>query len=175
VQYVTRPTGVDGVAAVAAGEADISIGAVFGLIPRLDAGTPLVILGGIHVGCFEVFGSDRIRSMLDFKGKKVAVTRLGSARHLLTASLAAHVGLDPRKDIDWLENPAAEAMRLFANGKIDGFIAFPPEPQELRAVPGGAGGTEGRRGVPRTAVLSTRPFVSPMLSPRQLAKFTRRH
>jgi NitT/TauT family transport system substrate-binding protein len=71
--------------------------------------------------------------MLDFKGKKVAVTRLGSARHLLTASLAAHVGLDPRKDIDWVENPAAEAMRLFADGKIDGFIAFPPEPQELRA------------------------------------------
>jgi glycosyltransferase involved in cell wall biosynthesis len=36
--------------------------------------------------------------------------------------------------------------------------------EELAAVPGGAGGTEGRRGVPRTAVLSTRPFVSPMLS-----------
>jgi len=133
VQYVARPTGVEGVAAVVAGEADIGIAAVFGLIPRLDAGDPLLILGGIHIGCFELFGSKRIRSMLDFKGKKVAVTRLGSARHLLTASLAAHVGLDPRKDIDWVENPAAEAMRLFTEGKIDGFIGFPPEPQELRA------------------------------------------
>jgi NitT/TauT family transport system substrate-binding protein len=133
VRYVTRPTGVDAVAAVVAGEADISIGAVFGLIPRLDAGNPLLILGGIHVGCFELFGSDRIRSMVDFKGKKIGVTRLGSARHLLTASLAAHVGLDPRKDVDWVENPAAEAMRLFTEGKIDGFIGFPPEPQELRA------------------------------------------
>jgi NitT/TauT family transport system substrate-binding protein len=129
VRYVARPTGVDGVAAVVAGEADIGIAAVFGLIPLLDAGRPLLILGGIHVGCFELFGSERIRSMLDFKGKKVAVTRLGSARHLLTASMGAHVGLDPRKDIDWIENPAAEAMRLFTEGKIDGFIAFPPEPQ----------------------------------------------
>jgi hypothetical protein len=93
----------------------------------------LLILGGTHVGCFELFGSERIRSMRDFKGKKVAVTTLGSARHLLTASMAAHVGLDPRKDIDWIENPAAEAMRLFTEGKIDGFIGFPPEPQELRA------------------------------------------
>jgi NitT/TauT family transport system substrate-binding protein len=80
-----------------------------------------------------VFGSDRIRSMLDFKGRKVAVTKLGSGRHILVASMAAHVGLDPRKDIEWIENPAAEAIRLFAEGKIDGFVAFPPEPQELRA------------------------------------------
>jgi len=47
--------------------------------------------------------------------------------------MAAYVGLDPRTDIDWVENPAADAMRLFTEGKIDGFIGFPPEPQELRA------------------------------------------
>jgi NitT/TauT family transport system substrate-binding protein len=133
VQYVTRPAAVDGVTAVAAGEADFGIAAVHGLIPRVEAGEPLLMLGGIHIGCFELFGSDRVRSMRDFKGKKVAVTRLGSARHILTATMAAHVGLDPRKDIDWIENPAAEAIRLFAERKIDGFIGFPPEPQELRA------------------------------------------
>jgi NitT/TauT family transport system substrate-binding protein len=133
VQYVKRPSGPEGVAAVAAGEADLSIGPVYTLIPRLEAGDPLLILGGIHVGCFEVFGSARIRSMLDFKGRKVAVTKLGSGRHILVASMAAQVGLDPRKDIEWIENPVAEAIRLFAEGKIDGFVAFPPEPQELRA------------------------------------------
>ncbi len=133
VQYVTRPTGVDATAAVAAGEADFSISAVHALIPRIEAGDPLLILGGIHIGCFELFGSDRIRSMLDFRGKKVGVTKLGSARHILTSNMAAHVGLDPRKDIDWVENPAAEAIRLFTEGRIDGFIGFPPEPQELRA------------------------------------------
>lgn len=40
VRYVARPTGGEGVAAVVAGEADIGIAAVFGLIPRLDAGDP---------------------------------------------------------------------------------------------------------------------------------------
>ena len=133
VQYVKRPAGPDGMAAVAAGEADLSISPVYGLIPRVEAGDPYLILGGIHIGCFEVFGSDRIRSMLDFKGRKIAVTKLGSGRHILVASMAAHVGLDPRKDIEWVETPVADAIRLFAESRVDGFVAFPPEPQELRA------------------------------------------
>ncbi len=47
--------------------------------------------------------------------------------------MAAHVGLDPAKDIDWVISPTAAPMELFAEGKIDAFLGFPPEPQELRA------------------------------------------
>ena len=47
--------------------------------------------------------------------------------------MAAYVGLDPNKDIKYVTQPFAESMRLLAEGKIDGFMAFPPEPQELRA------------------------------------------
>ena len=47
--------------------------------------------------------------------------------------MLTHVGLDPRKDIRWVTHPPAEAMRLLAEGKIDAFLGFPPEPQELRA------------------------------------------
>ena len=133
LEYVKVSSGPDGFAAVAAGAADITIAAVYALIPRIEAGDPILILGGIHTGCFELFGSDRVRSVLDFKGKKIAVTKLGSGRHLLMASIVANVGLDHRKDIDWVEGSAAESMRRFVEGKIDGFLAFPPEPQELRA------------------------------------------
>ena len=133
LQYVRLSSGPDGLAAVAAGDADFSIAAVYGLIPRVEAGDPIVILGGIHAGCFELFGSDRVRSVVGFKGKKIAATKLGSGRHLLMASMAANVGLDHRKDIEWVESSAAESMRLFVEGKVDGFLAFPPEPQELRA------------------------------------------
>jgi NitT/TauT family transport system substrate-binding protein len=133
LQYVKLSSGPDSMAAVAAGEADLSIAAVYGLIPRVEAGDPIVMLGGIHAGCFELFGSDRVRSVLAFKGKKIAVTKLGSGRHFLMASIAANVGLDHQKDIEWVESSAAESMRLFVEGKIDGVLAFPPEPQELRA------------------------------------------
>jgi NitT/TauT family transport system substrate-binding protein len=47
--------------------------------------------------------------------------------------LAAHVGLDPAKDIHWVTDPSAKPIELFAQGKIEAFLAFPPEPQHLRS------------------------------------------
>jgi NitT/TauT family transport system substrate-binding protein len=47
--------------------------------------------------------------------------------------MAAHVGLDPSKDINWVTSPTIAPKELFADGKIDAFLGFPPEPQELRA------------------------------------------
>ena len=58
---------------------------------------------------------------------------LGSGHHVFIASMAAYVGLDPRKDINWVMYPSAEAKRLLAEGKIDAYLGFPPHPQELRA------------------------------------------
>jgi NitT/TauT family transport system substrate-binding protein len=47
--------------------------------------------------------------------------------------MLAYVGLDPAKDVIWVIHPPAEAAQLLAEGKIDGYMGFPPEPQELRA------------------------------------------
>ncbi len=47
--------------------------------------------------------------------------------------MLAYVGLDPRKDIVWITQPAEESMTAFGEGKIDAFMGFPPQPQELRA------------------------------------------
>jgi NitT/TauT family transport system substrate-binding protein len=47
--------------------------------------------------------------------------------------MAANVGLDPVKDINWVTSPSVAPKELFAQGKIDAFLGFPPEPQELRA------------------------------------------
>jgi len=130
---VKKATGIDGVNAVARGEADFSITPVPSLVTRVDAGEPLMLLAGIHIGCFELFGSERIRSLRDLKGKRVAVSALGSGRHIFLASMLAHVGLDPRQDVEWVTRPIAESMQMFARGEIDAFMGFPPEPQELRA------------------------------------------
>jgi len=119
--------------AVVSGEVDFVLNFVGPLLVRLDAGDPLVILAGGHVGCFELFGTERVRAIRDLKGKTASVPELGSPQHVFLASIAAHVGLDPRKDIDWVIHPRAKAMQLLAEGKIDAFLGFPPEPQELRA------------------------------------------
>jgi len=102
-------------------------------LPLLDAGKPVVVLAGIHVGCYELFGHERVRAIRDLKGKRVAIGAIGSAEHILVASIVAYVGIDP-KQIDWVvteNNPAA--MRLFEEHKADAFLGFAPQPQELRA------------------------------------------
>jgi hypothetical protein len=52
--------------------------------------------------------------------------------HELVTLMAALVGLDPAKDIHWITDPAVKPIELFEQGKIDAFLAFPPEPQDLR-------------------------------------------
>lgn len=133
VQYVRTQAGTAAAKVAASGEADITMAFVGPLIIQVDAGDPIVLLAGIHVGCFELFGGDRVRSIRDLKGKTVAVQALESSQHVFLSSMAAYVGLDPRKDIHWVTHPSADSIRLFTEGKIDAFLGFPPEPQELRA------------------------------------------
>jgi NitT/TauT family transport system substrate-binding protein len=133
VQYVKATGGGGTTRALASGEAHISTAFSGPLLIRADAGDPIVLLAGVHVGCFELFGTDRVRAIRDLKGKTVAVSELGSGHHVFIASMAAYVGLDPRKDINWVMHPPAEAKRLLAAGKIDAYLGFPPDPQELRA------------------------------------------
>jgi len=130
VQYVELS--VNTYAGFAAGTIDISMAFIAPYIIQIDAGLPLVLLGGVHAGCFELFGTERVRAIRDLKGKTVAVPELGSAHHVFVAAMASHVGIDPKRDINFVIYPAAESMRLLAEGKVDAFMGFPPDPQELR-------------------------------------------
>jgi NitT/TauT family transport system substrate-binding protein len=102
------------------------------MVISIDAGEPITIVGGEHVGCFEVFAREGIRSIADLRGKNVGVQSIGSSQHVFLSVMAAHVGLDPAKDIHWVTSTSPKPMELFADGKIDAFLGLPPEPQELR-------------------------------------------
>jgi NitT/TauT family transport system substrate-binding protein len=102
-------------------------------VSAIDGGGPITILGGVHVGCFELFGKEGIRSISDLKGKSVGVTALGSSDHLFVSIMAAHIGLDPVNDIHWITSQSPAPAELFAEGKIDACLGLPPVPQDLRA------------------------------------------
>jgi NitT/TauT family transport system substrate-binding protein len=110
----------------------VDFGALFGpqFVAATDAGEPITLLAGLHVGCFELLAREGVRSIADLKGKSVG---LKSAPPALLSLMAAQVGLEPERDIRWVTDPALKPMELFAEGKIDAFLGFPPEPQELRA------------------------------------------
>jgi NitT/TauT family transport system substrate-binding protein len=118
---------------LASGVSDINITFVPPSIMQLDTGLPVVLFGGVHVGCYEVFGTDQVRAIRDLKGKRVAVPEMGGSHHLFVASMAQYVGLDPRTDIHWIMQPPSDSIQLLADGKIDALVGFPPVPQELRA------------------------------------------
>jgi NitT/TauT family transport system substrate-binding protein len=119
--------------ALAGGGVDIGVAFSPPLILRIDTGDPIVFLGGIHVGCDEVFVNERIRTGRDLKGKTVAIVAPRDSTHTLTAIIAAHVGLNPEKDITWVVHSYADFPRLLTSGKVDAFLAGPPMVQEVRA------------------------------------------
>jgi NitT/TauT family transport system substrate-binding protein len=133
VRYVPAVTGVDSSRKLATGEADLSLNFVSSLVVALDAGHPVVVLAGIHVGCLELIARQHLQSIRDLKGKRVAVWAFGSIPHLFLAAMVAHVGLDPASDIQWVVRPPGTHVELFREGKIDILIVFPPQAQELRA------------------------------------------
>jgi NitT/TauT family transport system substrate-binding protein len=133
VQFVKKPSTAFIYSSLASAETDIVMGFAPSFIIQLDAGDPVVVLGGVHVGCYELFATDRVRAIRDLKGKRVAVPELGSTHHIFLASVVSYVGLDPRKDIVWVTRPPVEAKQLLASGEIDAYMGFPPDPQELRA------------------------------------------
>jgi NitT/TauT family transport system substrate-binding protein len=133
VQYVTQAKLADKYPALVAGAIDLTLYFSAPFLFQLAAGDPVVLLAGVHVGCFELFGTERVRTIRDLQGKTVAVNGLGGSDHVLLASMAAYVGLDPRQDIRWVIHPPAEAVQRLTEGAIDALMAFPPQAQELRA------------------------------------------
>jgi NitT/TauT family transport system substrate-binding protein len=87
----------------------------------------------MHSGCLELIANDSVRTITDLKGKRVGVDKFTSSPHVWVTLIAAYVGLDPDRDIQWVTSPDATAMELFVDGKIDVFLGSAPEPQELRA------------------------------------------
>src|SRR5215471_8606470 len=111
------------------GELDFQSSLLLSQAIAIDAGVPITVVAGVHAGCYELFAHGGIRGIADLKGKSVGV--LGGSE--LISMMAAYVGLDPKRDLTLVEDPAAKPLDLFAEGKLDSYLAFPPEVQELHA------------------------------------------
>jgi hypothetical protein len=72
-------------------------------------------------------------NVAELKGKSIDVGAVGSLSQELLTLITAQVGLDSRKDVQWVTDPKVKPIELFVQGKIDAFLGFPTEPQDLRA------------------------------------------
>jgi NitT/TauT family transport system substrate-binding protein len=134
VRYVNYPrmTRTPPPDVLVSGEVDISLSFGPTNVVRIDAGKPIVMLAGAHNGCVELFGGRGVQTTRDLKGKTVAVAELHNDQHIFTAMFLAHVGLDPKKDIDWVTRPFDESVALLADGKIHAVMTGAPFSDEMR-------------------------------------------
>jgi len=133
IRYVSLPESFTTPQLVARGDVHFANTFAGTLVSHMDNGVPITGLSGVHSGCYELFAHEPIRTISELRGKRIAIQDLNSDGYYYLAIMAAHVGLDPKSDFDWVMSPDGKPMELFAEGKADAFLAFPPEPQELRA------------------------------------------
>ncbi len=133
VVYVQSDAGVEQTKALAKGNLDFTLHFSGPLLLQVDRGLSITILAGIHAGCFELFAKEGIHSVADLKGRTVGIQGLETSPHVFLSAMATLVGLNPARDIEWVTSASAKPIELFAEGKIDAFLGFPPEPQRLRA------------------------------------------
>ena len=114
---------------------DFSMITAAALVADQDTNSRFIAIAGIHVGCQELFGNERVQSIRDLKGKSVAISAMGSGEHISVASVAAYVGIDPKRDIEWIVAKSSKAaLQLFVDGKADAYWAFEPQPHQLKAM-----------------------------------------
>ena len=119
---------------LAHGEVDFGQDFVSCVTYLMDAGVPTVMLAGVHPACFELRARESIRSVVELKGKRVWAAWPADGSRTMLPIIAASVGLDPSKDLEWVIDFKHDPKDLFAAGEIDAFMTLPPWAQELRAL-----------------------------------------
>lgn len=133
IRYVPTIHGISVGGMAARGEIDFGVIFAPSIVYHLETSERVTVVAGVHTGCYELFANERVRRVTDLKGRSVGTPALGSGPHVFLAAIAAYVGLDPVNDINWVASMAPSPLELFAQGKIDACLGFPPEAQQARA------------------------------------------
>jgi NitT/TauT family transport system substrate-binding protein len=82
---------------------------------------------------FQIYGSAKLKSLEQSKGKKFAISRFGSLSEFLTRSALKHSGVDP-KDVTMLQIGATPArFTTLASGIVDATILWFPVTERAKA------------------------------------------
>jgi NitT/TauT family transport system substrate-binding protein len=102
VRYVSLPARICFEEALGHGEADFSLQFALIQVQQIDAGAPITILAGVIVGCFELFASTTVRSLMELKGKRIG---LKASPPDLLALMAARSGSTRPRTSSWSPTP----------------------------------------------------------------------
>jgi NitT/TauT family transport system substrate-binding protein len=130
VEFVQPANDAEGLRLMAEGKIDIESYDSPIVLKLIESGTPLKVLAGMHVGCIELLAGRHVTGVKDLRGRRVGINQLNGLGHILLRMMAAYVGVDVARDIEWVET--SNSLELLAEGKIDAYLATPPDPQIAR-------------------------------------------
>ena len=114
--------------AIATGKADAGVGMALRWLKPLEQGFDVRITTAIHGGCMRLLApqASDINGVADLKGKIVGVNDLGAPDKNFFSIVAAKLGLDPVRDIEWKVFPADLLPVALQRGDIHAFTQGDP-------------------------------------------------
>src|SRR5207253_7849658 len=74
------------------------------LLKPIEKGLDVRLTGGIHTGCLRLQAGVKtdIKKVEDLRGKKIAISHMGSPPFLFASRVMTAHGMDAQKDVEWL-------------------------------------------------------------------------
>lgn len=135
VLVVMFNAGATNLQAVIGGDVQIMAGGVPETVLARAGGLDIKNFWAIsNVMPFQIYGSPKMKSLKDSKGKKFAISRFGSLSEFLTRSALRQAGVDP-KDVTMLQIGATPArFTTLATGIVDATILWFPVTERAKSV-----------------------------------------
>jgi NitT/TauT family transport system substrate-binding protein len=94
----------------------------------VEQGLNVKMTGGIHRGCLRVQAATngKINSIKDLKGKRIGVPGMGTPPFIFASRVLGANGIDYKREIKWINFPAAELGLALAKGEVDAIADSEP-------------------------------------------------
>ncbi|HYJ15198.1 MAG TPA: ABC transporter substrate-binding protein, partial [Candidatus Limnocylindria bacterium] len=115
--------------ALIVGNIDFSMMTAINMAAPKLAGADLIMLAGfVNRFTYRLVVRPEINATSDLKGKRIGIFRFGSAADRASRLVLAKFGLDPEKDVTYVQTPGADPARIAAmmSKIIDGALLNPP-------------------------------------------------
>jgi ABC-type nitrate/sulfonate/bicarbonate transport system substrate-binding protein len=115
--------------ALIAGNIDFAMMTAINMAAPKLAGADLIMLAGfVNRFTYRLMVRPEINSPADLKGKRMGIFRFGSAADRASRLVLAKLGLDPEKDVVYVQTPGADPARIAAmmSKVIDATVLNPP-------------------------------------------------
>jgi NitT/TauT family transport system substrate-binding protein len=124
-------------AAMLGGDGEIALTGGEGMIrANLAGGSDFVFIGAVkNILTHSIMGKPELKRPEDLKGKKVGVTRLGGNPHYFAIQALRLKGLDPSKDVTFIQTGGApETLAALKTGVIDAAALTAPTDTQATAM-----------------------------------------